>query len=354
MNPPLRRLKQAVGRIIPRLTIIPVIFRVFLALRANARFGRAETGMIPNQHQQQKYCIETVDLTHKFSESETALSSVNLRVVEGAIYGFLGPNGAGKTTTLKLILGLLKKQSGEIRVFGKPFERNRVETLRRVGSMIESPSIYGHLTAVENLRILQKVYGCPKQRIQEVLELVTLSATGNKKANQFSLGMKQRLSIAIALLHSPDLLILDEPTNGLDPNGILEIRELLQNLNQNQGITILVSSHLLPEIEKLATHIGIIHRGKLQFQGTLSELLTRRRQNSFVVFETNDAAKTRQIISESGLASQVQSGRVAIPALENKQIAAVNEKLARSGVEVYRIGKIEKDLEEIFFDVIND
>jgi len=310
--------------------------------------------MTQNQHQQPKYCIETIDLTHKFSETETALSSVNLRVIEGAIYGFLGPNGAGKTTTLKLILGLLKKQSGAIRVFGKPFETNRVETLRRVGSMIESPSIYGHLTAIENLRILQKVYGCPKQRIQEVLGLVDLSATENKKASQFSLGMKQRLSIAIALLHSPDLLILDEPTNGLDPNGILEIRELLQNLNQNHGITILVSSHLLPEIEKLATHIGIINRGKLQFQGTLSELLARRHQNSFIVFETSDAAKTRQIIKEFGLNSQEQSGKIAIPVLENERIAAVNEKLVRSGIEVYRIGKVENDLEEIFFDVIND
>lgn len=301
-----------------------------------------------------QYCIETVDLTHKFSETDTALSSVNLRVSEGAIYGFLGPNGAGKTTTLKLILGLLKKQAGEIRVFGKPFDENRVETLGRIGSMIESPSLYGHLTAIENLRILQKVYQCPKQRIQEVLELVDLSATGNKKASQFSLGMKQRLSIAIALLHSPDLLILDEPTNGLDPNGILEIRELLQNLNQNQGITILVSSHLLPEIEKLATHIGIIHRGKLRFQGTLSELLAKRRQNSFIVFETNDAAKTRQIIKEFGLKAQDESGKVSIPVLENEQIAAVNEKLVRSGIEVYRIGKIENDLEEIFFDMISD
>ena len=299
-------------------------------------------------------CVETIELTHKFSESETALNSVNLQVIEGSIYGFLGPNGAGKTTTLKLILGLLKKQSGEIMVFGKPFATNRVETLRRVGSMIESPSIYGHLTAIENLRILQKVYGCPNHRIQEVLELVDLSATGNKKASQFSLGMKQRLSIAVALLHSPDLLILDEPTNGLDPNGILEIRELLQNLNQNQGITILVSSHLLPEIEKLATHIGIIHRGAILFQGTLPELLAKRRQNSFIVFETNDAAKTRQIIKEFGLKPQDEFGKIAISVLENERIAAVNEKLVRSGIEVYRIGKIENDLEEIFFDVIND
>ena len=220
--------------------------------------------------------------------------------------------------------------------------------------MIESPSIYAHLTAVENLKILQKVYRCPTRRIEEVLELVGLAHTGKKRAAQFSLGMKQRLAIAIALLHSPDLLILDEPTNGLDPNGILEIRQMLKILNKDHGITILVSSHLLPEIEKLATHIGIINRGKLRFQGTLSELLTKRRQNSFIVFETNDAAKTRQLIGESGLSPQELAGKVAVPWLENERVAAVNKKLAQSGIEVYRIGKLEHDLEEIFFDVIKD
>lgn len=310
--------------------------------------------MTTNLYEKSKYCIETIDLTHKFSESETALNSVNLQVVEGSVYGFLGPNGAGKTTTLKLILGLLKKQAGEIRIFGKSFAANRVEILQKTGTMIESPSLYGHLTAEENLRILQKVYGCPKSRIGEVLKLVNLERTGNKKASQFSLGMRQRLAIAIALLPAPQLLILDEPTNGLDPNGILEIREMLRNLNENYGITILISSHLLPEIEKLATHVGIISGGVLRFQGTLSELLTRRRQNSFIVFETNDAVKTREIVGETGLTSQMQSGRVAIPVVENAQIAAVNERLTQSGVEVYGIGKIENDLEKIFFDVIGE
>jgi ABC-type multidrug transport system ATPase subunit len=299
-------------------------------------------------------CIETIDLTHKFSESETTLNLVNLQVLKGSIYGFLGPNGAGKTTTLKLILGLLKKQRGEISVFGKPFEKNRVESLRNIGSIIESPSIYGHLTAFENLKVLQKVYQCSKQRIGEVLELVGLARTGRKRVNQFSLGMKQRLSIAIALLHSPSLLILDEPTNGLDPNGILEIRELLQGLNQNHGITILVSSHLLPEIEKLVTHIGIINQGKILYQGTLAELISKRRQNSSTVFETSDASKALQVISESGLKSRIVSGKIAIPLLEKKQIAVINQRLVRSGIDVYQIGKIENDLEEIFFGVIND
>jgi ABC-2 type transport system ATP-binding protein len=300
------------------------------------------------------YCIETINLTHKFSANETALNRVNVQVIDGAIYGFLGPNGAGKTTTLKLILGLLKKQQGEILVFGKPFEKNRVETLRIIGSMIESPSIYGHLTAVENLRILQRVYRCPKRRIREVLELVGLAQTNRKKASQFSLGMKQRLSIAIALLHNPSLLILDEPTNGLDPNGILEIRGLLQDLNRNHGITILISSHLLNEIEKLVTHVGIINQGNLLFQGTLAELISKRQQNSFVIFETNDDAKSSQLISEFGAISRVEPGKVVTPILERETIAAINRRLVESHIEVYQISKIENDLEKIFFDVISE
>ena len=166
-------------------------------------------------------CLETETLTHKFGAHEIVLRDINLRVPSGSIYGFLGPNGAGKTTTLRLMLGLLKKQKGVIRVFGASLDTQRIEILRRVGSMIESPSVYGHLTATENLQVWQKVYQCPLSRIPEVLRIVGLQASGSKKVNAFSLGMKQRLSIATAILHQPALLILDEPTNGLDPNGII-------------------------------------------------------------------------------------------------------------------------------------
>lgn len=301
------------------------------------------------------YSIETINLTHRFSRNETVLKSVNLQVIEGSIYGFLGPNGAGKTTTLKLILGLLKKQVGEIFVFGKSVEKNRIEILRRLGSLIESPSLYGHLTAVENLRILQKVYHCPNARIAEVLEIVGLSKTGNKKASQFSLGMKQRLSIAIALLHNPSLLILDEPTNGLDPNGILEIRELLQKLSHAHGITILISSHLLSEIEKLVTQVGIINKGNIVFQGTLADLISKQQQSSYITFETNDNDKTLQIINACGdAASRIESGKVALQFIEKEKIAKINQQLVLSNIEVYQISSVKNDLEKIFFDVIND
>jgi ABC-type multidrug transport system ATPase subunit len=302
--------------------------------------------MARNFNQENEYCIETVDLTHKFSESERALNSVNLQVGEGTIYGFLGPNGAGKTTTLKLILGLLKKQSGEIRVFGKSFAEHRVKILKKTGTMIESPSIYSHLTAAENLEVFRKIYGSPKQRVAEVLELVGLSKTGSKKASQFSLGMKQRLGIAVALLHSPQLLILDEPTNGLDPNGILEIRELLRELNENHGITILISSHLLPEIERLVTHVGIINAGKLLFQGTLDELVSQRRRS--------DNLKTQKVAESLGFETIHNNGKIVISRLEREQVARLNRELVQSGIEIYRIGKAENDLENIFFDVIGN
>ncbi|HEY4060471.1 MAG TPA: ABC transporter ATP-binding protein [Puia sp.] len=251
------------------------------------------------------YCLETDRLTHTFSGDTIVLDQIHLQVPTGSIYGFLGPNGAGKTTTLRLVLGLLKKKQGEIRVFGKRFDRDRLSILQRVGSLIETPSLYGHLTAVENLTLLQKIYRCPKERIGEVLELVGLPDTGNKKASQFSLGMRQRLGIAIALLNNPSFLILDEPTNGLDPNGIIEMRELLRTLNKERGMTILLSSHLLSEIEKLVTHVGIISKGKLLFQGTLESLLHQRHAGAATLIETSDAVRAVEILKKNGLDARI-------------------------------------------------
>lgn len=221
------------------------------------------------------YSLETTGLTHQFSARQRVLNQVGLRVPKGSIYGFLGPNGAGKTTTLRLVLGLLKKQEGHISFFGQPFESHRISTLQKVGSLIENPSVYGHLTAEENLKVFQKIYRCPPERIGIVLRETGLADTGRKKAGRFSLGMKQRLGIAIALLNDPELLILDEPTNGLDPGGIIAMRDLLRSLNRGKGTTILISSHLLSEISKLVTHAGVINKGNLVFQGTMTELQSR-------------------------------------------------------------------------------
>lgn len=298
------------------------------------------------------YSIETKDLTHQFSESEIVLNGLNIQVPRGSIYGFLGPNGAGKTTTLRLILGLLKIQKGSISIFDKPFETARIEILSSIGSLIEAPSLYAHLTAFENLLILQKVYQCPKERIKEVLEIVGLADTGKKKAGKFSLGMKQRLSIAMALLHNPNLLILDEPTNGLDPNGIIEIRELLKKLNSEQGITIIISSHLLSEIEKMVTHVGIIHKGNLLFQGTLEDLHVKQSLTSSIRFETSDIDKSFEVLSKFGLNPVNENSCILIPVVQNELIAEINREFVNQGIDVYRISTVKNDLESIFMEMV--
>lgn len=300
------------------------------------------------------YCIETTHLSHQFAPGKNILDEINLQVPTGSIYGFLGPNGAGKTTTLRLILGLLKKQKGEIRIFGQSLAQNRVTILRKLGSLIETPSLYGHLTAAENLLLLQKIYQCPKARIPEVLELVGLPDTANKKVSQFSLGMKQRLSIAIALLNQPDLLILDEPTNGLDPNGIIEMRELLKRLNQEQQITILISSHLLAEIEKLVTHVGIIHKGQLLFEGTLPDLVHKQQESSKVQLITNDNARSLQLVQTLHSEAQQQNGKLLLPLLPPEQIAQLNRHLVQNGIDVYHLAVEKNDLESIFMELVNN
>jgi ABC-2 type transport system ATP-binding protein len=299
-------------------------------------------------------CIETSQLTHHYSANETAVDNVALLVPDGSIYGFLGPNGAGKTTTLRLILGLIKKQSGTISIFGKSFGENRIDILRNIGSLIESPSLYGHLTAYENLLILQKIYQCPIERIKEVLALVGLSNTGKKRAGKFSLGMKQRLSIAMALLNSPKLLVLDEPTNGLDPQGILEMRELLKQLNREKEITIIISSHLLAEIEKIATHVGIINHGKLIFQGTMSELNNKQIESSSIIIDTNDNIRAMDVINRFASAALMQNNKIVLPLLNRNVIAEMNKALIQQQLDVYEVSIVKNDLESIFFNLVNN
>ena len=296
-------------------------------------------------------CLETQDLTHRFGSTE-ALSAVNLRVPQAGIYGFLGPNGAGKTTTLRLVLGLLRLQRGSVTVFGKPLERDRTVILRGVGSLIESPSIYDHLTAFENLKTLALVHGCPDRRIQEVLELVDLAKTGRKRAKHFSLGMRQRLGIAAALLHRPALLVLDEPTNGLDPNGIIEVRNLLVELNRREGCTVLVSSHLLAEVDRLATHVGILSRGRLLFQGTMDALRRQCQAVQSVRLSTNDNAAAARILANAGVAARAEDGRLVLPALVDDRIAALNRMLVEAHLDVYEVGAVRGDLETIFLDLV--
>ncbi|WP_406540891.1 lantibiotic protection ABC transporter ATP-binding protein [Clostridium ljungdahlii] len=210
--------------------------------------------------------LETKDLCKNF-KGQMAVNNISLKVKKNSIYGLLGPNGAGKSTALKMITGMLRKSSGEIFFEGHNWSRN---DLKNVGALIEGAPLYGNLTAKENLKVRTTVLGLPDKRIDEVLEIVDLKNTGKKRAQQFSMGMKQRLGIAIALLNNPKLLILDEPTNGLDPFGIQELRELIRSFPK-QGITVILSSHILSEVEQVVQEIGIISGGILGYQGDMKK-----------------------------------------------------------------------------------
>ncbi len=300
------------------------------------------------------HCLEAFELVHRYSNHDKVLDSITMRVPEGGIYGFLGPNGAGKTTTLRLLLGLLRCQQGSISIFGQPLDRHRVEILAQVGSMIESRSSYDHLDAIENLAILQHVHRSPISRIAEVLAQVGLTAAQHKKVRQFSLGMKQRLGIAMALLHRPKLLILDEPTNGLDANGMVEIRQLLTRLSHEDGVTILVSSHLLAEIEKLGTHVGIIGRGRMVYEGTLAELRQQQQSSVSLSMRTSDDRRALQVISDQGvLGTTIRDGLV-LPMMPDGHVANLNRHLLQAGIDVYAIGTGGHDLESIYLSMLGN
>ena len=297
--------------------------------------------------------IQTRQLSYSFGKAIPTLREINLEVPRGSVYGFLGPNGAGKTTTLRLLLGLLRNQQGSLHVFGQPFGTHRLEILRRLGSLIEQPSLYGHLSAKENLEIYRRIYNVSKSRIAEVLKRVGLEDTGSKKTKQFSLGMKQRLSIGIALLHQPELLILDEPTNGLDPNGIIEARELIKQLNKELGTTVLVSSHILNEVEKMASHVGIIHKGRMLFQGTLPELQQMKTGQQLLELETDNNARALELLAAES-ATQNREGRITMPFRSKEYSAAINLRLVQAGLQVYALHPGQSDLEQLFIDITSN
>src|SRR5262245_53764669 len=222
-----------------------------------------------------KHAIETDGLTRRFG-SQLAVENLNLTAPEAGVYGFLGPNGAGKTTTIRMLLGLIRPDAGEVRLFGAPLAADRRSLMRLVGALVETPSLYPHLTGRENMEITRRLLNAPGKSIDNALEVVKLAQDANRRVREYSLGMRQRLGLALALLNKPKLLILDEPTNGLDPAGIHEMRDLIRRLPEEFGATVFLSSHLLSEVEQLATHIGIIHEGSLLFQGTLAELQAQR------------------------------------------------------------------------------
>jgi len=293
--------------------------------------------------------IDTNNLTFDFGK-QTVVKSLSLKVPEGSIYGFLGPNGAGKTTTIKLLLNLLQIQEGGIHIFGQELQSNRLSILSQIGSLIEQPAIYLHLTGKENLLNRALLLQVNAKRVYEMLELVHLTGAANKKAGQYSLGMKQRLGIALALLADPKLIILDEPTNGLDPNGIIEVRELLIKLVTEQNKTVFISSHLLAEVERMATHVGIINYGELLFQGSIKDLEGMSKPT--VQIETDNTADAANFLVQNNITvSDVNEHHIYVPYTSKQQMGEINALLNRSGYNIYSINKQQKDLEKLFLDI---
>ncbi|MBD2722791.1 ATP-binding cassette domain-containing protein [Hymenobacter armeniacus] len=291
--------------------------------------------------------VETTDLSFRFGE-RPVLHGLGLAVPAGSIYGFLGPNGAGKSTTLRLLLGLLRPGSGTVRLFGHELARHRVALLSRVGALIENPSLYDHLTGHENVEATRRLRGLAPARTAAVLAQVGLSAAAHRPVKGYSLGMKQRLGLALALLPDPDLLILDEPTNGLDPAGISDLRLLLRQLREEHGKTILLSSHLIGEVEKVVTHVGVIQQGQLVFQGSLAEMQARQHTRAQLVLETACAATCRRLLPELHEATVAAPGTLRVPFHSREHTAALASALVAAGQPVFGLHCEQPTLEDTF------
>ena len=296
--------------------------------------------------------IETKALCKQYGP-HTAVDHVELHVPQGCVYGFIGPNGAGKSTTMKMLLGLIHPTAGRVRLLGQELtEKSRLPLLRQTGSLIESPAGYLHLTAQENLEIVADLKGVPHKDIGRVLDIVHLTQDRNRRVGQYSLGMKQRLGIAMALLGSPKLLILDEPTNGLDPAGIQEMRALIRNMPAATGATVLISSHLLGEMEQMVEQVGIIDHGHILFEGPLTELQRHSRGN--VTLRLLDPAKAAPILRANGLTAHSDSCVVTLPPLQDALLADLVQKLSACGAGVVELTPHTKTLEEIFLSLTSE
>ena len=294
------------------------------------------------------YIIETHDLTKKYG-SQTSVSHLNIHVKKGRIYGLLGRNGAGKTTTMRMLLGLTAPTSGEVTIFGKPFQGNEKNILPRIGCLIESPGFYPNLTGTENLKIFAELRGLRSPKyIKNALELVNLPYRDKKLFSQYSLGMKQRLAIALAVMHNPELLILDEPINGLDPIGIAEVRDFIRELCDTNGKTILISSHILSEISLLADDVGIIDHGKLLEEESLKELEAKNAK--FIHFCVSDAQKAAKIIAATFHSKDFRLTDANNLYLYDMTLPVerINRSFVESGIEIQEVHLCEDTLEDYF------
>jgi bacitracin transport system ATP-binding protein len=292
--------------------------------------------------------LETASLTKRYGDYP-AVDGVSLAVRRGEIYGFLGMNGAGKTTTIRMLLGLIRPNSGSIRLFGEELSSSRGSCLSRVGSMVEFSGFYENLTARENLEIVARIAGVKGvDPIGEALETAGLADDRKKRAGQFSLGMKQRLGIARALVAHPELVILDEPTNGLDPAGIRDVRNLVVSLSRERNVTVFMSSHVLSEVEQVADRVGIIHKGRLLEETTIAALRVKNR--SYVEYGVSDENRAAMLLErEAGIADyEIADGGIIHAFSRLDDAAKVNRMLVENGIDVSRVSRSATGLEEYF------
>ena len=298
--------------------------------------------------QSHAYCIETRNLTRTF-KNITAVKNLNLQMPYQSVYGFLGPNGAGKTTTIRMLLGLIKPDQGTVQVMGQSMTRNNLEIFRKIGSLVEMPSLYPHLTGEENLEITRRMLDLPRANIAHVLRVVHLQDARQRIVKGYSLGMKQRLGLALAMLGDPELLILDEPTNGLDPAGIHEIRDLIREMPKTSGVNVFLSSHLLSEVEQMATHIGIIHEGEFQFQGTLAELQAHYAPQLTLQVSARD--EIFAMLQSNGYSVQKNNGHLQVSIENPTQAESINRLIIDHGFQIQQSYIKQPNLEDIFMNI---
>ncbi len=299
--------------------------------------------------------IETESLSFAYTRAEPLIRGVDLRVPLGSAFGVLGPNGAGKSTLIKLLLGLLFPREGRIRLLGEPLAAGRRTLFRRIGTVIEEPHLYPHLSGRENLRVFCDYRQLEYLRAEEVLEQVGLLGAAGRPVRQYSTGMKQRLAIALALLPDPELLILDEPTNGLDPQGIADVRRLIQHLHQKAGKTIVFCSHILSEVEQVCTHVGILHEGSLRFQGAIGELKSYFFRAGRLMLEVDEPAAAERLLAGSFPDVDTEhSSRLSVRIDHRRQIPEIIDLLRNAGIAIYELRLQEDRLEDYFMEVLKE
>jgi len=303
-------------------------------------------------NKENKHIIQTKSLSFSYGNYQ-ALKDITLSVPEGSIFGFLGPNGAGKSTTIKALLGLLHTEPGMVYLFGKELSSNKINILARTGAMVESPSLYEHLNALKNLEYTARLRNLPFNEFNSLIDTVSLTKDAHRKVKQYSTGMKQRLSLAIALLSKPELLILDEPTNGLDPNGIIEMRQLLLRINKEQNCTILLSSHILSEIEKLCTHVAIINRGSITYEGNMQILLEMATENNSIIIHSDNLEKAAELLNCS-YKTQIQNDSLLVIIRNKEDISMIIRILVANGINIYSCERRTTGLEASFLQLLNE